>query len=316
MQFKDYYARLGVEKSASPEDIKRAYRKLARKYHPDVSKEPDAEAQFKEVAEAYEALKDPERRAAYDSIGTQHGGGQEFRPPPGWNSGFEFQGGADGADFDRSDFFESLFGRTAAGMRGGHDQRPAAGRDHHAKVQIDLLDSYRGGKRSISLQTPVRDAQGQVTLQSRQLEVNIPRGIRDGQHLRLKGQGAAGLGDGPAGDLYLEIHFNPDPLFRVDGHDVHVEIPVAPWEAALGASVAVPTPDGSVQLTIPAGSPAGRKLRLRGKGLPGTPPGDLFAALAIALPPSDNESAQAAWRALAGSFDGFDPRASLDKVTR
>jgi curved DNA-binding protein len=317
MQFKDYYARLGLEKSASQEDIKRAYRKLARKYHPDVSKEPDAEAQFKEVAEAYEALKDPERRAAYDSVGAQNGGGEEFRPPPGWNSGFEFRGGgAEGADFGHSDFFEALFGRDAAGMHATHDKRSAAGRDHHAKVQIDLLDSYRGAKRSISLQTPVRDAEGVVRLQARQLEVNIPRGIRDGQHLRLKGQGIAAPGDGPAGDLYLEIHFSPDPLFRVDGHDVYTELPVAPWEAALGASVAVPTPDGSVQLTIPAGSPASRKLRLRGKGLPGSPPGDLFAVLSIALPPSDSDAAQAAWRALADSFKDFNPRTSLDKVTK
>jgi curved DNA-binding protein len=317
MQFKDYYARLGLEKSASPEDIKRAYRKLARKYHPDVSKEPDAEAQFKEVAEAYEALKDPERRAAYDSAGAQSGGSGEFRPPPGWSSGFESRGGgADGADFGHSDFFEALFGRDAAGMHATHDRRSAAGRDQHAKVQIDLLDSYRGAKRSISLQTPVHDAQGLVSLQARQLEVNIPRGIRDGQHLRLKGQGIAAPGDGRAGDLYLEIHFSPDPLFRVDGRDVYTELPVAPWEAALGASVAVPTPDGSVQLTIPAGSSASRKLRLRGKGLPGSPPGDLFAVLSIALPPSDSDAAQAAWRALADSFKDFNPRNSLDKVTK
>jgi curved DNA-binding protein len=312
MEFKDYYARLGLEKSATSDEIKRAYRKLARKYHPDVSKEPDAEAQFKEVAEAYEALKDPEKRAAYDAVGSQHAGGTEFRPPPGWNSGFEFSDGAGtAADADYSDFFEALFGRGAAGMHRDRASAHAAGSDHHAKVQIDLQDSYRGGRRTIALQVPARDAQGHLTLQTRQLDVNIPKGVRDGQHLRLKGQGGPGHGSGPAGDLYLEVHFAPHRLFRVDGRDVYVDLPVAPWEAALGASVTVPTPDGSVQLTVPAGSQSGRTLRLRGKGLPGTPPGDFHAVLSIALPPAGTEAAQAAYQALARSFDGFDPRAAL-----
>ncbi len=310
MEFKDYYARLGVEKTATQDDIKRAYRKLARKYHPDVSKESNAEAQFKEVAEAYEALKDPERRAAYDAVGSEHGGEKEFRPPPGWDSGFEFNGAGADADPGHSDFFEALFGR--AGMRGAEAAAHAHGEDHHAKVAIDLLDSYRGGKRTISLQSPVRDAQGHATLQSRQLEVNIPKGIRDGQHLRLKGQGSPGRGNGAAGDLYLEVHFNPHKLFHVDGRDVYIDVPVAPWEAALGATVTVPTPEGSVQLSIPPASPAGRTLRLRGKGLPGAPSGDLLAVLAIALPPADNETTQAAWRTLAGSFADFNPRISLE----
>ena len=313
MEFKDYYARLGLEKNASADDIKRAYRKLARKYHPDVSKEPDAEAQFKEVAEAYEVLKDPERRAAYDAVGAGHDDRQQFRPPPGWDSGFEFSGAAgDAADADHSEFFEALFGR-AAGMRGARGPLHAGGNDHHAKVQIDLLDAWRGGRRTISLQAPVRDAEGNLTLQTRQLEVNIPRGIRDGQHLRLKGMGGPGHGGGPLGDLYLEVHFAPHRLFRVEGHDLAIDVPLAPWEAALGASVTVPTPDGKVQLTIPAGSPAGRRLRLRGKGLPGTPPGDLHAVLTIALPPAGDAAAQAAWRTLAASFAGFNPRAALEE---
>ena len=314
MEFKDYYASLGVEKSATQDDIKRAYRKLARKYHPDVSKEPDAEAKFKEVAEAYAALKDPEQRAAYDAVGTQHGSEKDFRPPPGWNSGFEFSGGSAGAgpDLNRSDFFEALFGRAAAGMHGGRNAAHEGGDDHHAKVQIDLLDAYRGGRRTISLQMPTRDAQGTLSLQTRQLEVSIPKGIRDGQHLRLKGQGSPGHGSGPAGDLYLEIHFAPHKLFRAEGRDVYVDLPVAPWEAALGASVTVPTPDGSVQLSVPAGSPSGRTLRLRGKGLPGTPPGDLYAVLSIALPPAADDAARAAYSALASSFDGFNPRASME----
>jgi curved DNA-binding protein len=312
MEFKDYYARLGLEKKATADDIKRAYRKLARKYHPDVSKEPDAEAQFKDVAEAYEVLKDPERRAAYDAVGANHDGRQEFRPPPGWDSGFEFSGAAGDADAGHSEFFEALFGRAAAGMRGARGPMHAAGNDHHAKVQIDLLDAWHGGRRTVSLQAPVRDAQGNLTLQTRQLEVNIPRGIRDGQHLRLKGMGGPGHGTGPPGDLYLEVHFAPHRLFRVEGQDLYIDVPVAPWEAALGASVTVPTPDGKVQLTVPAGSPPGRQLRLRGKGLPGTPPGDLYAVLTIVLPPATGDAAQAAWRALAGSFAGFNPRAALE----
>jgi len=313
MDFKDYYATLGLAKGASQDDIKRAYRKLARKYHPDVSKEPDAEARFKDVAEAYEALKDPERRAAYDAVGQQHGGDRDFRPPPGWNSGFEFSDAAgDAPDLDRSDFFEALFGRAAAGgARGPRRAAHAPGDDHHARVQIDLVDSYLGARRTISLQAPVRDAEGRVSLQPRQLEVNIPKGVREGQHLRLKGQGGPGHGAGANGDLYLEVQFAPHRLFRVDGRDVHVELPIAPWEAALGASVTVPTPDGSVQLQVPAGSHAGRTLRLRGKGLPGSPAGDLLAVLSIALPPADNEAAQAAYRALAGSFAQFNPRAAM-----
>jgi curved DNA-binding protein len=313
MEFKDYYARLGVEKTASQDDIKRAYRKLARKYHPDVSKEADAEAQFKEVAEAYEALKDPEKRAAYDAVGSQHGGAQEFRPPPGWNSGFEFSDGAGaGPDVGHSDFFEALFGRAGAGMRGGRGATHAAGTDHHAKVQIDLLDSYRGGRRTISLQVPVHDEQGRLTLQTRQLEVNIPKGVRDGQHLRLKGQGGPGHGAGPAGDLFLEVHFNPHRLFRVDGRDVHVDLAVAPWEAALGATVTVPTPDGSVQLTVPPSSHSGRRLRLKGKGLPGSPPGDLYAVLSVALPPATDDAAKTAYRALSASFPDFNPRTAQE----
>jgi curved DNA-binding protein len=316
MEFKDYYARLGLAKDATQEDIRRAYRKLARRYHPDVSKEVDAEAQFKEVAEAYEVLKDPERRAAYDAVGSQHNGQQDFRPPPGWNTGFEFsEAGENGPISDHSDFFEALFGRAAAGMRGTQGPTHAGGNDHHAKVQIDLMDSYHGARRSISLQVPVRDNQGNLTLQTRVLEVNIPKGVRDGQHLRLKGMGGPGHGTGPAGDLYLEVHFAPHKLFRVDGHDIYIDLPVTPWEAALGAPVTVPAPDGQIQLTIPPGSPSGRNLRLRGKGIPGTPPGDLYAVLVIAQPPATNDKEKAAYHALANSFGTFNPRASMGTDT-
>ena len=311
MKFKDYYETLGVPRTATPEQIKGAYRKLARKYHPDVSKESDAEARFKELGEAYAVLKDPEKRAAYDQVGSQWKAGQDFQPPPGWDAGFEFSGGDFGGDFgggagaNASEFFEALFGRRGAG---GHNApRAARGRDHHAKVMVDLSDAYHGAQRTFSLQMPVADAQGRVTMHERQLDVAIPKGIRSGQHLRLAGQGSPGHGEGKAGDLFLEIAFKPQAPFRVDGRDVFVDLPLAPWEAVLGASVEAPTPDGPVQVTIPAGSNAGRQLRLRGRGIPGSPPGNLYVVLSIALPPADSESARAAYQAMELAFN-FNPR--------
>ncbi|NMM37032.1 MAG: DnaJ domain-containing protein [Glaciimonas sp.] len=311
MKFKDYYESLGVSRTATQDEIKGAYRKLARKYHPDVSKEPDAETRFKEMGEAYKVLKDPETRAAYDQVGSQHRSGQEFQPPPNWDAGFEFSGGdakADGADY--SDFFESLFGRQSGAGHAARQARPAQGQDHHAKVQIDLQDAYHGAQRSISLRLPTMDAQGRVSTQDRTLDITIPKGIREGQHLRLSGQGGPGSGQGPAGDLYLEIVFRPHPHYRVDGRDVYFDLPLAPWEAALGGSVTAPTPEGSVHLTIPPGSSAGRKLRLKGQGIPGNPAGNLYAVLVIALPPADDERAKEAYRAMAQAFD-FNPRAHL-----
>ncbi|MCZ7594001.1 MAG: DnaJ domain-containing protein [Hyphomicrobium sp.] len=237
---------LGVERGATQDDIKRAYRKHARTYHPDVNKEAGAEAKFKDAGEAYEVLKDPEKRAAYDQLGANWQQGQEFRPPPNWDAGFEFSGGgytgADAAQF--SDFFEGLFGRArAGGGRGGfagHREFHAQGEDHHAKVVIDLRDAYTGAKRSITLRVPEVDDSGHVILKDRTLSVTIPKGIREGQHIRLAGQGAPGIGKGPPGDLYLEVAFAPDPLFRVEGKDVYLDLPVTPWEAALGASVKAP----------------------------------------------------------------------------
>ena len=313
MEFKDYYATLGVGRTATQDEVKRTYRKLARKYHPDVSKEPDAEARFKEVAEAYEALNDPEKRAAYDDVGRRYQRGQDFHPPPGWDSGFEFSGrdSGPGEAMDFSDFFESLFGRHAGGAR-AHGTMHAPGGDHHAKVLIDLEDAYRGTRRTISLRVPVVDAQGQVTLQARQLDVNIPKGVREGQHLRLAGQGGPGHGGGPAGDLYLEIAFRLHPHFRVDGRDVYLDLPITPWEAALGATVTAPTPDGGVQLTIPPGSSSGRKLRLKGKGLPSNPPGDMYAVLGITAPPAESPAAKDAYAALASTFPHFNPRSALE----
>jgi len=323
MKYKDYYEILGVPRGASQDEIKKAYRKLARKYHPDVSKMADAEARFKDINEANEVLKDPEKRAAYDQMGSNWKAGQEFSPPPNWDAGFEFRGGRGGAgpfgaasfggaqDFDASDFFESLFRRRGAASGAPRSRANVQGEDHHAKVLIDLEDSYRGAERSISLRAPVEDADGRIAMQERTLDVHIPRGIRPGQHLRLAGQGAPGTGGARAGDLYLEIDFNPHRLFRVDGSDVYVDVPLAPWEAALGATVDVPTPEGTVQLTIPAGSAAGRKLRLKGRGLPGKNPGDLYAVLAVVPPKADSEAGRAAYENLAKAFPDFRPRAHL-----
>jgi curved DNA-binding protein len=315
MEFKDYYATLGVERTATQDEVKRVYRKLARKYHPDVSKEPDAEARFKEVAEAHEALIDTERRAAYDDIAQRHASGQPFEPPPGWDSGFEYGArGPAGGDADFSDFFGSLFGRGGPEdlHRRSSGGGPVQGRDHHAKVAIGLLDAYQGAQRMISLHMPVVDAAGRTALQERQLDVHIPKGVREGQHLRLTGQGAMGHGGAPAGDLYLEVQLLPHPVFRVDGGDLSFDLPVAPWEAALGATVTAPTPDGHVQLSVPPGSSQGRKLRLKGKGLPGKVPGNLYALLTIALPPSASESEMKAYSAFAGAFVGYNPRAALE----
>ncbi|MDL2337603.1 MAG: DnaJ C-terminal domain-containing protein [Pseudomonadota bacterium] len=310
MEFKDYYATLGVKRTASADEIKRAYRKLARKFHPDVSKEPDAEAKFKDVSEAYEALIDPEKRAAYDDIGQRRDRGQGFEPPPG--SGFEFSGrdGGPADDAAFSDFFESLFGHRGRAAPGPGRSGTGAG-DHHAKVLIDLEDACRGARRTISLRMPVIDDQGQMTLHERQLEVNIPKGVRDGQHLRLSGQGGTGHGGGPAGDLYLEISIRPHPHFRLDGRDLYLNLPISPWEGALGASVLVPTPDGTLQLGIPAGSWSGRKLRLKGKGLPGQPPGDLYAVLQVTAPPVQTQADRDAYNALAQAHTDFNPRSGL-----
>lgn len=293
MDFKDYYKIMGVERDASQDEIKRAYRKLARKYHPDVSSAADAEARFKDLGEAYAVLKDPEKRAAYDQLGADWKAGQEFKPPPNWDAGFEFSGGFDDAG-TFSDFFDSLFGRDFRSSRGPRQAGGfhAHGEDHHAKVLIDLEDAYTGASRSISLRTPEVDGTGHVINKQRTLNVRIPKGVKQGQRIRLAGQGSSGVGKGQAGDLYLEIEFNPHRLYRVEGRDIYLELPVAPWEAALGATVKVPTPAGPVDMKIPAGTTRGRKLRLPKRGIPGQPPGDLFVELAITLPPADSDAAR------------------------
>lgn len=288
MEYKDYYQALGVERGASADAVKKAYRKLMRKYHPDVSKEADAEHRAKELNEAYGVLGDAEKRAAYDQLGSGPRPGQEFRPPPNW-------GGGDGAD---SDFFADLFahmgGRRARG--GGF---PMRGEDVHASIAITLADAYQGASHSISLRLPGRH--------ERQLDVAIPKGVTPGQQLRLGGQGQPGVGGGEAGDLYLEIQFKPDPRFRIDGRDVYQTVPVAPWEAALGGAIEVPTPSGRVEVTLPRHSQTGRRLRLKGRGIPGQPLGDLYLLLEVVLPPADTARARELYQTMAREM-AFDPR--------
>jgi curved DNA-binding protein len=317
VEFKDYYKVMGVPRDATEAQIKQAYRKLARKYHPDVSKEKDAEARFKEVGEAYEVLKSPEKRAAYDQLGTGPRPGEEFRPPPDWGAGFEFSGAGPGGggQADYSDFFESLFGAAGRGsQRRGFDARrgfdTGRGEDHHAKVLLDLDATLHGGSRTLTLRVPEIDAEGRVATRERVLNVQVPKGILPGQTIRLAGQGARPLGEGVPGDLYIEVEFQPHPLYRIDGRDLYLDLPVAPWEAALGATVKTPTPNGVVELKIPAGSHAGSKLRLKGRGIPASPPGDFYVALQIAVPPAGDEKAKAAYRAFAAAVP-FNPRANL-----
>ena len=313
MEFKDYYEIMGVARGATQDEIKRAYRKLARKYHPDVSKEARAEERFKELGEAYEVLKDPEKRAAYDRLGANWKSGQEFRPPPDWDSGFGSRGGGfrPGESATFSDFFESLFGRGGfQGARAGAGQFSARGEDHHAKVLIDLEDVFAGATRAITLQVPEVDARGRVRTRERTLNVKIPKGIKPGQRIRLAGQGAPGFGSGTSGDLYLEVGIKPHHLYRIEEQDLYLDLPVTPWEAALGATIKVPTPAGTVDLTIPPNSSSGRKLRLKGRGLAGEPPGDLYAVLKVVLPPASTESAKALYKEMEQRL-AFNPRAGL-----
>lgn len=319
MEFKDYYKVLGVERGASDEEIKKAFRRLARKHHPDISKAADASERMQELNEAHEVLRDKEKRAAYDRVGQGTQPGQAFQPPPGWDSGFEFSGGpghfSDGAD--HSAFFEALFGaarqRGAQGRAGpgAEPSRAHRGRDHHAKIVVPLEDTFSGATREMTLQSPEMDAAGNMTLRERTLHVGIPKGIRAGQQIRLAGQGSVGLGDGLRGDLYLEIEFAPHAHWRVDGRDLYFTLRVAPWEATLGATVNVPTPDGVVEMNVPAGSQTGRKLRLRGRGIPASPVGDFYVILELVLPPADDDKARDVYRQMAREL-AFDPRAPLE----
>lgn len=308
MQYKDYYKILGVSRTAAEDEIKKAYRKLARKYHPDVSKEPNAEERFKEISEAYEVLRDSEKRSAYDQLGANWKAGQEFRPPPGWQQTHHFRSGGftGGADF--SDFFESLFG----GLGGFTERRgfQRQGEDQHARIELTLEEAYHGGNRSLQLQVPEINALGKGATRPKSLNIRLPRGVTNGQKIRLAGQGSPGLGGGPSGDLYLEVILKPHALYQVEGRDIILALPLTPWEAALGTRVEVPTLGGRVTLTIPANAQTGQRLRLRGRGLPGKPPGDQYVILQIVNPPVDSEAARQLFRHMAEALN-FNPRTHL-----
>jgi curved DNA-binding protein len=308
MDFKDYYKILGVPQDADSKAIKTAYRKLARKYHPDVNPEPGAEDKFKEVAEAYEVLKNTERRAEYDEL-RKYGGrsGQGFEPPPGWQSGRRSAGAhAEQFDGDFSDFFNSIFGGAAGGTRQQHSG--FRGQDAEIEMPVFLEETLTETSKLVEYRIPVVE-NGQVTETKKSLKVKIPAGVVDGERIRLKGQAGPGQGNAPSGDLYLHIRVVPHPLFDVEGHNLVITVPVAPWEAALGAKVTVPTLSGKINLTIAPNSQTGQRLRIKGKGLVtrnGT--GDLYALLKIVMPPSANDEIAALWQSLSEKTD-FDPRA-------
>jgi len=313
MEYVDYYGVLGVERDATADEIKKAFRKLARKYHPDVSKEQDAEKHMQAVNEAYAVLSDPERKAAFDNLGKGYTGGQDFSPPPGWDSGFEFSGeGMSPEEAARfSDFFSELFGGmgSADPFQGRGRSRHTQGHDHHARILLDLEDTFAGPTRQLTLQVPTPTNDGHVRLQNRTLNVKIPVGIRAGQIIRLAGQGHPGPSGVPAGDLLLEVQFRPHPRFDIDGRDLSMTLPVAPWEAALGAIVPVSLPVGTVKVRIPAGAQSGQSLTVRGKGIPGTTPGDLHLRLRVVLPPAATDEARALYETMAKEM-AFDPRAT------
>lgn len=318
MEFRDYYETLGLSRTASDDEIKRAYRRLARKYHPDVSTEADAEMRFKEMKEAYEVLKDPEKRAAYDKFGENWEAGQDFQPPPDWAHEFNSAGGGGfegGEHF--SDFFETLFGGarggfgTGNGTRGGFRDLRMDGEDINARITISVEDAFAGATRQISLNVPQVTPDGHRGYQTRKLNVTIPKGIKPGQRIRLEGQGSPGIGSGAnSGDLFLQVDFEPHPTFEISGRDVHVKLPISPSEAVLGAKVKAPTLGGVVDLTVPPGSNSGKRLRLKGRGLPGGTPGDQYVELVITVPSKPSAAERALYEKLKQESD-FDPRENM-----
>jgi curved DNA-binding protein len=316
VDFKDYYKIMDVDEKATPEEIKKSYKKLARRYHPDVSKEKDAEKKFKDVGEAYEVLKDPDKRREYDQL-RQYGSGAngQFTPPPGWDpsrfqhSGFESGGG------DFSDFFETLFGRGGfrQGFGDGGSQMRARGDDAHVEIPLFLEEAFKGAEKTVELRLPEIDERGRRVQRSRKLKIKIPAGSNEGSILRLKGQGNPGFNGAEAGDLLVKIRLAPHPLFSVEEKNLTLVVPVTPWEAALGCKFTVPTLGGRTRVTLPPNSQSGTKLRLAGLGLPGTPPGDLFVVLKIVMPPNVSDSARDKYTALAQEYVDFDPRAAWEQ---
>lgn len=312
MKFRNYYQTLGLERDASQDQIKRAYRGLARKLHPDINKEADAEKRFKEVGEAYEVLKDPEKRAAYDQFGDNYKQGQDFSPPPNWDSGFEYSGGSYNETDGFSDFFEQLFGRRSHAHMYTDEGREIhlKGNDHLAKVKITLEDAYSGHTVTLTLSMAEVDANGHVVTKPHTLNVKIPKGITEGQQIRLAGQGGPGMGKGERGDLYLEVVFQSHKMFKIKKKDIILELPVTPWEVALGKTVTVPTLGGSVDLKIPAGSQSGLTLRLKGRGLPGPQPGDQMVLLKIVTPKAEDDTSRALYEQMAKEMP-FNPRQNM-----
>jgi len=309
VEFKNYYQILDVPTTATAQEIKKSYRQHARRYHPDVSKEPDAEARMKDVNEAYSVLQDPQKRQAYDQLGSRPEQGQPYDPAPGWDSGYEFggTGPSHGGAADFSDFFAEFFNQ--ANQETGRGSRPRKGEDQHSSISIDLADTYAGATRTITLRGPRHDPAGNVIIQEHSLSVKIPKGIRSGQQIRLSGQGLPGSGGQLAGDLYLEVQLRPDTRYRVEGADVYQTLPVSPWEAGLGGSIEAVTPSGVVSVKIPASSQGGRQLRLKGRGIPGKEAGDLYLVLEIMLPPADTEKVRELYEAMAREIP-FNPRQS------
>lgn len=307
MQYKDYYKIMGVEKNATSEQIKRAYRKLARKYHPDVSKELNAEEKFKELQEAHEVLKDPEKRKAYDQLGSAWQGGQEFRPPPGWSTqGMHFEAGDFGGG-QFSDFFESLFGGGFARQRRPQDfaQR---GDDLRTKIEISLEEAYRGFEPTISLKIPELNQKGQLVNTLKSLRIKIPAGVIDGQQMRLAGQGGEGTHGAPKGDLYIEIHIKPHRYFSVEEQDLYLNLPISPWEAALGAKIKVPTLAGQIEMTVPKGVKSGQKMRLKGRGLKSKAAiGDQYITFFIQTPEAKSKAQEVFYQNMSHEFS-FNPR--------
>jgi curved DNA-binding protein len=314
MKFKDYYAILEVERDADGEAIKKAYRRLARRYHPDVAKEAGAEETFKEIGEAYQTLSDPEKRKAYDDLG-RHQSGEEFTPPQEWESRFWRGGGQQGGqqEVDLADLFEQMgFGAAGRGRRQGTGF-PIRGQDLEVATELTLEQAALGTEVSFSLNVPSRRADGRVEKVTRSGTIRVPRGVAEGERLRVPGRGGEGHSGGPAGDLYLEIHLKPHPRFRPVGHDLYLELPIAPWEAALGAEIDVPTLDGTAKVTVRPGMRNGQKLRLTGKGLPRRKEGagDLYGVIQIVLPPEIGERERQLYRDLAEASP-FNPRQSFD----